>query len=224
MTLGKMSAQLKKIETKLASQFAAWIAVAGFLAAVGGKFGSWTSFEVAQITCLSLLVMSFMYLLREMGIMKMMAGQIASSTAHSEFIFSSSGGNQVKQLMGIFEKLAYIEYRMQHLTGEASDACRMISQAIQESYMSAALEKSLEHQCKQWVGARMKFKDLDKMEFNASWEKIWDKGLSYAEKLAEEWKANPSSVADCQEAEKMATKITMLKESMPAKFVTILQY
>ena len=126
--------------------------------------------------------------------------------------------------MGIFEKLAYIEYRMQHLTGEASDACRMISQAIQESYMSAALEKMLEQQCKQWVGARMKFKDLRQMEFHASWEKIWDKGLSYAEKLAEEWKANPSSVSDCQEAEKMATKITMLKESMPAKFVTILQY
>ena len=219
-----MSAQLKKIETKLASQFAAWIAVAGFIAAVGGKFGSWTSFEVAQITCLSLLVMSFMYMLREMGIMKMMAGQIASSTAHSEFIFSSSGGNQVKQLMGIFEKLAYIEYRMQHLTGEASDACRMISQAIQENYMSAALEKLLELQCQQWVGARMKFKDVDKMEFNAAWQKIWDKGLAYAEKMAADWKANPSSVADCQEAEKMATKITMLRESMPAKFAAISQY
>ena len=42
--------------------------------------------------------------------------------------------------------------------------------------------------------------------------------------MAADWKANPSSVADCQEAEKMATKITMLKESMPAKFAAILQY
>ena len=90
--------------------------------------------------------------------------------------------------------------------------------------MSAALEKILEYQCQQWVGARMKFKDVDKMEFNAAWQKIWDKGLAYAEKMAADWKANPSSVADCQEAEKMATKITMLKESMPAKFADILQY
>ena len=224
LTLGKMTAQLKKMDTKLASQLAVWIAAAGTLAAVGGKFGSWTSFEVAQITCLSLLVISFMNLLHQMSFLKMMAGRIASSTAHSEFIFSCSGGNQVKQLMGIFDKISYIEYRLQFLTGEASDARRMISQAIQEGYMSAALEKSLEAQCKQWVGARLKFKDVDKMEFNAAWQQIWSKGLAYAEKLAEDWKANPTSVADCLEAEKMATKITMLKTSMPAKFNEILQY
>ena len=168
LTLGEMTAQLKKMDTKLASQLAVWIAVAGTLAAVGGKFSGWTSFEVAQITCLSLLVISSTNLLHQMSFLKIMAGQIASSTAHSEFIFSCSGGNQVKQLMGIFEKLGYIEYRLQHLTGEASDACRMVSQAIQENHMSAALEKSLEYQCKQWAGARLTFKDVKEMEFNAA--------------------------------------------------------
>ena len=219
-----MTAQLKKMDTKLASQLAVWIAAAGTLAAVGGKFGSWTSFEVAQITCLSLLVISFTNLLHQMGFLKIMAGQIASSTAHSEFIFSRSGGNQVKQLMGIFEKLGYIEYRLQFLTGEASDARRMISQAIQENYMSVALEKSLEYQCKQWVGARLKFKDVASSEFDARWTQIWNKGLAIAENMAEEWKANPTNFEDSLEAEKMANKITMLKTSMPAKFTAILQY
>ena len=99
----------------------------------------------------------------------------------------------------------------------------MVAQALQENYTYPAVEKMLEFQCKQWAGARLKFKDVKEMEFNAAWNKIWDKGVAAAEKMAAKWKEDAETVTDITEAEKMATKIAHLKVIMPAKFTQILQ-
>ena len=102
--------------------------VAGSLLFMGvaGQLGGWSSYEMVQLTVQ--LVMSYQLLMMsfQAAQMKVLLGKMIAAVDHLRFISSAAGGNQVKQLTAIFDKVAYIELRLMHMTGSVRDCCRQI--------------------------------------------------------------------------------------------------
>ncbi len=68
--------------------------------------------------------------------------------------------------MGLFDKVSYIEMRLQNLAGESYDMERMMCQIMEEIGDEHQIEDQLKRQCKIWQGARLKFKDQNKVRFS----------------------------------------------------------
>ena len=78
-------------------------------------------------------------LLHEMMEIKLFLQNSATSLSHIEMSASLSSGNLVKILRSHFEKLSYIEMRLQSLVGDRHDTARMLCQIV-EDYWGAEAE------------------------------------------------------------------------------------
>jgi hypothetical protein len=72
------------------------------------------------------------------------------------------------------------------MTGSGGDCVRQMRQIL-EGQMTTKLKvcQALESQCKSWLGARMRFKDVTDAELEAQFQKNFTKAVSFAEKY---WK------------------------------------
>lgn len=77
-------------------------------------------------------------LLQEMMEIKVFLQRAGTSLGHIEISASLSCGNLVKILRSHFEKLAYIEMRIQGLVGDRGDSARMLCQAVEEFWGAKA--------------------------------------------------------------------------------------
>ena len=203
----KIGAQIHKMHIKLELQFAALLCISCIAAGAGGSYADWSSFEMTQIAVQIVMAAGVWKFVWEMQFFKVVAGSSLEILEHLRFIMSKAGGNQVTQLMNIFEKLSYIEARMMHMTSDASDSARQIAQEF-ESYDDAGLEGHLKMQCRIWLAARMKFKDVKVNEMAAAWSKVWKAGCAQALKYAA--------------SEEMKKVIELMQIKMPAVFDDII--
>ncbi len=60
----------------------------------------------------------------------------ASSSSRTEASVTVTGGNSVKILSSVFEKMSHIEHRTMALVGENVDTARMLCQRIEEGWLS----------------------------------------------------------------------------------------
>ena len=87
----------------------------------------------------SFISLQLFQLLHEMMEIKLFLQKAATSLSHIEMSASLSCGNLVKILRSHFEKLSYIEMRLQSLVGDRHDTARMLCQIV-EKYWGAQAE------------------------------------------------------------------------------------
>jgi len=100
----KVDAEIKKLHHKLEMQFAVMLCICCMAAGAGGSLAGWSSFEMAQITLQIVMAVGVMKVIWEMQIFKVLAGSSYEIVEHLRYISCKAGGNQVSQLMNIFEK------------------------------------------------------------------------------------------------------------------------
>ena len=163
------------------------IGVLMVLVAFVAKMADWSSFETVLIAVLLAILVKLWEIGDAMSFMKVMIAKIANGTDHIRYCISSTGGNQVKQLMGLHEKCSFIELRLQNMVGDESDTQRWLHQNLTEPEKFQDKMHGCLDICRQWVGSRLRFKDAQKMEFEAMFDKIWVKANKRAVLEAEAW-------------------------------------
>ena len=104
-----------------------------------GKFGDACFVDIMKMVIGSFISLQLFQLLQEIMEIKLFLQKGATSLSHIEISASLSCGNLVKILRSHFEKLNYIQMRLQSLVGDRHDTARMLCQIV-EDYWGAEAE------------------------------------------------------------------------------------
>ena len=139
-------------------------------------------------------------------------------------ISSAAGGNHVRQLINVFEKIRYIEFRQisQILTDDLTEKQNVI--------------QALECECSSWLAARRRFKDVHQVNWHWQFMKNWRETASEASST---WQERGAKLFDSFELELYAEpwprfvefknaqeSVLLIKElqtCMPAKFSMLMK-
>ncbi len=97
----KMTEEVNKVSFKFFQMMGAFALFVG----VAGQLGGWSTYEMAQLIVQLLMSWQLLQMMFEGAKMKVLIGKMTSAVEHLRFISSAAGGNQVKQLMGVFDKV-----------------------------------------------------------------------------------------------------------------------
>jgi hypothetical protein len=172
--LGKLAGKTKEEIGMVRAKF--WQMLAAFLLIVGvaGQLGGWSSYEMVQLTVQ--LVMSYQLLPMSFQVaqMEVLVGKMTSAVEHLRFVSSAAGGNRVKQMMCLFDKVSYIELRLMHMTGSGRGCRRQLSQILYDELSEKlTVIKALGSQSKSWLAARMRFKYISQFEWDRQFMQNW---------------------------------------------------
>ena len=91
-------------------------------------------------------------------------------------------------------EVSYIECRMMQLTMDHADTARQLSQQLTdikiEDFLNPSVEKVFKVQCRDWLSARLKFKDVKPDESMTVWTQAWETACRSALRFASEDKAD----------------------------------
>ncbi len=97
----KMAEEVNQMTMKFLQMFGVFVLIVG----VAGQLGGWSTYEMAQLIVQLLMSWQLLQMMFEGAKMKVLIGKMTSAVEHLRFISSAAGGNQVKQLMGVFDKV-----------------------------------------------------------------------------------------------------------------------
>jgi hypothetical protein len=103
--LGKLANKMVEEINKMTTKFLQMIGVFVLVVGVAGQLGGWSTYEMAQLIVQLLMSWQLLQMLLQGAEMKLLIGKMTSAVEHLRFISSAAGGNQVKQLMGVFDKV-----------------------------------------------------------------------------------------------------------------------
>lgn len=179
----KMTEEVNKVSFKFLQMMGVFVLFVG----VAGQFGGWSSYEMAQLIVQLLVSWQLLQMTFQAAQMKMLLGKMTSAVEHLRFISSAAGGNQVKQLMGLFDKVSYIERRLMQMTGSGRDCVRQLKQILTDDFTTKPkVIQALEMQCKSWLAARMRFKDSNQLEWEPQFQKQFNTASMSADARWEE--------------------------------------
>ena len=119
-------------------------------------------------------------------------GSTAISKKHVEFLMSKAGGNQSKIFDSLFNKLRYIETRIEELTLDDNDICKRLRRALEELLWYGPGQPTVRHhgngaaenacypvkmhllaELQSWLACRRKFRDVEESKFEDKWLELW---------------------------------------------------
>jgi hypothetical protein len=103
--LGKLANKMVEEINKMTTKFLQMIGVFVLVVGVAGQLGGWSTYEMAQLIVQLLMSWQLLQMMLQGAEMKLLIGKMTSAVEHLRFISSAAGGNQVKQLMGVFDKV-----------------------------------------------------------------------------------------------------------------------
>ena len=81
------------------------------LVAVLGQLGSWSSFEMFMAVGVALLSYQLWDSKGHSLKVQLLLGKVAAASCHTSFSSTASGGNLIKVLRGLFDKMSFVEFR-----------------------------------------------------------------------------------------------------------------
>ena len=81
------------------------------LVAVLGQLGSWTSFEMVMAIGAAQLSYQLWEVKVQSFKIQLLLGKISFASCHTSFSSTASGGNIIKVLKSLFDKLSFVEFR-----------------------------------------------------------------------------------------------------------------
>ena len=81
------------------------------LVAVLGQLGSWPSFEMFMAVGVALLSYQLWDSKGHSLKVQLLLGKVAAASCHTSFSSRASGGNLIKVLRGLFDKMSFVEFR-----------------------------------------------------------------------------------------------------------------
>ena len=81
------------------------------LVAVLGQLGSWSSFEMFMAVGVALLSYQLWDSKGHRLKVQLLLGKVAAASCHTSFSSTASGGNLIKVLRGLFDKMSFVEFR-----------------------------------------------------------------------------------------------------------------
>jgi hypothetical protein len=97
----KMAEEVNQMTKNFLQMFGMFVLIVG----VAGQLGGWSTYEMAQLIVQLLMSWQLLQMMFEGAKMKVLIGKMTGALEHLRFISSAAGGNQVKQLMGVFDKV-----------------------------------------------------------------------------------------------------------------------
>ena len=183
--LGKLAGKMKEEIGTVNAKFWQTLPVFLLIVAVAGQLGGWSSYEMVHLAVQLVMVQLAMQVVQQAAQIKVLVGKMTSAVEHLRFISSAAGGNQVKQLMSLFEKTSYIERRLMYMTGSGRDCKRQLYQILYDELgEKLGAVKALKSQSTSWLAARMRFKDIDQSEWLLQIMKNWN---SASDAAVAEW-------------------------------------
>ena len=153
--------------------------------AIPGKILEWPAWQIFLAAWLSFTSFQLMQFV-ELGLeLKFWLQQSWKLHDHLSFVHSCSGGNIVKLLMSLFDKLSYVELRLMFLVTSGREVGRQLRQVFEQFKTPAQLKQEVSSLADEFLEARRRFKDITYEEIGAAWGNIFKEALSQAVKLHE---------------------------------------
>jgi hypothetical protein len=99
---------------------------------------------------------------------------------HLSLVHSCSGGNIVKILLSLFDKLSYVELRLMFLVSSGREVGRQVRQICEQFKTADQLKQEISSLADEFLSARQRFKDMKFEEIGPAWEKIFKEAVSQA--------------------------------------------
>ena len=128
--LGKLVNKVTEEENEISLKFFQMMGAFVLFVGVAGQLGGWSSYEMAQLIVQLLMSWQLLQMAFQGARMNMLLGNMTSAVEHLRFISSAAGGNQVAQLMGVFDKVSHIERRLIQMPGSGRDCVRQLMQIL----------------------------------------------------------------------------------------------
>ena len=188
----RLASQLPKIAKQLgAAKKHSWslqLTVLGAITvgvAIPGKILEWPAWQIFLAAWLSFTSFQLMQFV-ELGLeLKFWLQQSWKLHDHLSFVHSCSGGNIVKLLMSLFDKLSYVELRLMFLVSSGREVGRQLRQVFEQFKTPDQLKHEVSSLADEFLEARRRFKDIKYEEIGAAWDKIFKEAVSQAVKLHE---------------------------------------
>ena len=153
--------------------------------AIPGKILEWPAWQIFLASWLSFTSFQLMQF-AELGLeLKFWLQQSWKLQDHLSFVHSCSGGNIVKLLMSLFDKLSYVELRLMFLVSSGREVGRQLKQVFEQFKTKDQLEAEVSNLADEFLSARRRFKDMKFEEMGAAWDKIFKEAVSQAVQLHE---------------------------------------
>jgi len=136
---------------------------------------------------------------------------------HMAFLHSCSGGNIVKLLMQLFDKLSYVELRLMYSVSSSREVARQLRQVFDDISPLDSLECAVLRVAQEFFEARRRFKDMAGEKIEKVWTQIFDSTIGDAVEFHEqaykqELAAEAGSTKMIQEFTKHLENLQQLKK------------
>jgi len=131
-----------------------------------------------------------------------------------EFAIICAGGNANKLWSMSATKLSFLEFRTQEARGSQIDIGRDLTNYLQNSCDQSLeyLKVGVERRAKSWVETRKQLKDLDRMEWEATWTKLKQEAFDHAFANLEELKKTAEVMKIAKDVQYLNEGIAKLEE------------
>ena len=168
--LGNAKQSSKAWQLTVLSCMAAGVAIAAKLL----ELPAWQSFLLLWLSFTSFQLMQLLEVGTELKVWLQLSWKLHD---HMSFLHSCSGGNIVKLLMQLFDKLSYVELRLMYLVSSSRELARQLRQAFDEIQPLEGLEAAVLRVAQEFCEARRRFKDLAGDKVEKAWTKIFDETI-----------------------------------------------
>ena len=183
----RLASQLPKLAKQIGdakkSTWSLQLAVLGAVAvgvAIPGKILEWPAWQIFLAGWLSFTSFQLMQFV-ELGFeIKFWLQQSWKLQDHLSFVHSCSGGNIVKILLSLFDKLSYVELRLMFLVSSGREVGRQLRQIFEQFKTPDQLKQEVMTLADEFLSARQRFKDMKFEEIGPAWEKIFKEAVAQA--------------------------------------------
>ncbi len=221
----RLASQLPKLAKQLGdakkNTWSLQLAVLGAVAlgvAIPGKILEWPAWQIFLAGWLSFTSFQLMQFV-ELGFeLKFWLQQSWKLQDHLSFVHSCSGGNIVKILLSLFDKLSCVELRLMFLVSR--EVGRQLRQICEQFKTTDQLKQEVSSLADEFLSARQRFKDMKFEEIGPAWEKIFKEAVSQA--IQQHEKACDQEPGADSGSTKLVNELTLhvghLKELQKMKF------
>jgi hypothetical protein len=167
----------KQVGTAKQSSWTWQLTVLSFMAAgvaIAAKvleLPAWQSFLLLWLIFTSFQLMQLLEVGTELKVWLQLSWKLND---HMSFLHSCSGGNIVKLLMQLFDKLSYVELRLMYLVSSSREVARQLRQVFDDISPLDCMEGAVLRVAQEFFEARRRFKDMAGDKIEKVWVQIFD--------------------------------------------------